>query len=166
MGYPSGSLEVEDETEENAPVITEDTNYLGLYIVDKKTSSTETTYTFYYKDTVKNENAKVTHNKDFAGYKIYISNTYDGEYALAGKVGELWGAQVTVSNSKISPTLAYLDTLDLDGDGNTTEYLVDTVKNPLYVRVSIYDYFGNETALSVRSINLNKTLVNGSYVIQ
>lgn len=181
VGRPSGTVMVEDEAEPDAPAITTKTNYLGFYTVDNKTNLTknETIYEFYYDDTTKAvslNDATTTNTKDFAGYKIYMSNKYDGEYQYVGSVGELWGAQITVPHSLIKPTIALTDvldldgdsntteilrdTLDLDGDGNVTECFADTSNNPIYVRVSIYDYFGNETALSIRSVNLNKGIEN------
>lgn len=133
IGRPSGSLKVEDFESLTAPVIT--TNDKMLVLTGITTVGVNNTYTFNYVKTDENGNitglaTAAVPADDFAGYKVYMSNSFDGEYILAGKVGELWGATVTVENTKIDST------------------------KPIYVRVSSYDYFGNESGLSLRTSDL------------
>lgn len=134
VGRPSGALTVEDYSGMLIPDITTTANMLLLSPVVP--GATSTTYTFQYVElnddgSIKGP-AKVSGLPlDWAGYKIYMSNSFDGEFKYAGKVSGLWGAQVTVANTIIDPT------------------------KPIYVRCSTYDYFGNESALSLRTEDLN-----------
>lgn len=134
VGRPSGALTVEDYSDMLIPTITTQSNMLLLNPVFP--GVTTTTYTFQYVElnddgSIKG-GAKVSGLPlDWAGYKIYMSNSFDGEFKYAGKVSGLWGAQVTVANTIIDPS------------------------KPIYVRCSTYDYFGNESSLSLRTEDLN-----------
>jgi hypothetical protein len=135
IGRPSGSVIAEDYKNMLIPTITTTANYLGLDTVT--IGATTTKYKFYYdgpdiNGVVSINDAVVTGLPlDFAGYKVYMSNSFDGEYTLIDKVSGLWMAEVTVANTVLDPT------------------------KPIYVRVSTYDYFGNESEISLRSSNLN-----------
>lgn len=133
VGRPSGALTVEDYSNMLIPDITTQANMLLLS--NLTTVGTSSTYVFQYVElnddgSIKG-GAKVTGLPlDFAGYKMYMSNSFDGEFKYVGKVSGLWGAELNIENTIIDPT------------------------KPIYVRCSTYDYFGNESALSLRTDDL------------
>lgn len=132
VGRPSGTVHLTDESNMLTPEITTKANWLEL--ISTSVGATSSTYTFAYLDISDPANpkpAEVTGMPlDFAGYKMYMSNTFDGEFFLVGKVSGLGGATVTVPKTIIDPT------------------------KPIFVRCSTYDYFGNESGLSLRTDNI------------
>lgn len=137
IGRPSGVVQVTDYSNMWTPIITEKPQMLILTTMTAVSisGSAGTEYGYEYldfSDETKIKSATIAGLPlDFAGFKIYMSNEYDKEYLLVGSIAELWHSTVRVLNSQIDPT------------------------KPIYVRVSTYDYFGNESPLSLRSSDLN-----------
>lgn len=155
IGRPSGVVTVKDEKEPDAPSITAKATYLLLDpsirvdVTSYKTIADSTkyfntttgvaTFIFQYLNIDEMKAATVLMPTDYAGYKIYMSNKYDGEFTYVGNVSGLWGATMQIQNS--------------------TGLVVNGTK-PIYVRVSVYDYFGNESNLSLRSEDILTTHLN------
>ena len=112
---------ITDYAEEDAPEIsTPDSNLTATLLAGNFTSA------YKKKDAT---DVTPTHLNDFAGYKIYMSTVYDGKYVLVGKVDDLRGGIITAAQ--------------LTAAGISTA-------NQVWVRVSIYDLFGNEGNLSLK----------------
>ena len=124
IGLPSGIASITDYEEEAAPVITAIESQLNLDIAN----STATELVLKYVDD-KGENVVPTHKDDYAGYKIYVATSNDGKYKLLKKVSDLRGA--TLTSAELTAVGA-------------------NISGSVWVRVSVYDMFGNETELSMR----------------
>lgn len=130
IGKPSGYVYIKDEPSLKEPIISVMTSNLSVIGSEGKMKPT-----FYLWNYEENKSATTTVELDHVGYKIYVSDTHDGEFKLIDKVPHLWGFTIDITT---------------DINGKPTNFYADTAgEGEYYIRVASYDFFGNESRLSL-----------------
>jgi len=133
IGKPSGYVYIKDEPALAVPVITTKSSSL---LVTNANGQYLPVFTLLDVSDEKNIKAAETSVElDHVGYKIYVSDKHDGEFKLVKKVPNLCGFEVN---------------LQKDVNGKNTEFNSSTSGvGKYYIRVASYDFFGNESQLSL-----------------
>lgn len=134
IGKNSASISLKDVLGLAIPITTVETSDLTVNDFDAGRFIPE----FVLWDHTKGEAATVTTEEDHAGYKVYMCDTYNGDYILMADIPDLWYFTVDITK---------------DIYGNATGY---NVVGEYYIRVKSTDWFGNESDFSkYRSFTVN-----------
>lgn len=133
IGKPSGYVFIKDEPTLAVPVVTVKTSALTVTGENGRFKPIFTLLDFSDEEKPKAAETKV--ELDHVGYKIYIIDKHDGELTLIKKVPNLWGFEINTKE-------------DINGTATNFHPTTSGV-GKYYMRVASYDFFGNESQMSL-----------------
>jgi hypothetical protein len=134
IGKNSAAISLKDVLGLAIPIVSVKTS--NLLVIDFDAGRFKPEFVLWNEE--EGEPATVTTEEDHAGYKVYICDTYNGDYKLMADIPDLWYFEVDLTQ---------------DIYGEATGY---NVPGEYYIRVKSTDWFGNESEFSkYRSFDVN-----------